>query len=65
MNIPIKKHPEFIVTVDTERGFRNDTEIIRCSNFNTAVKVYRKQQEMWGKFSCKIYEEVVGYGEEI
>lgn len=62
---PIKKHPEFVVLVDVDAGFVNKTDVIRCSNFNSAVSMYRKMVDMYGKFSCQILEEVVGYGETI
>lgn len=65
MKKPIKKHPEFVVLVDVEAGFVNKTDVIRCSNFSSAVSMYRKMCELHGKFSCQIFEEVVGYGEEI
>lgn len=65
MKAPIKKHPEFVVLVNIDAGFVNKTDVIRCSNFNSAVSMYRKMCEMYGPFSCQIFEEVVGYGEKI
>lgn len=61
----IKKHTDFFVIVDIDAGFMNKTEVITCSTFNTAVKMYRKMSDMYGKFSCRIAQEVVGYGETI
>lgn len=65
MKRPTKKHPEFVVLVDVEAGFVSKTDVIRCSNFNSAVSMYRKMCDMYGKFSCQIFMEVVGYGEKI
>ena len=62
---PIKKHSEFVVLVDVDAGFVNKTDVIRCSNFNTAVSMYRKMCEMHGSCSCQIFEEIVLYGEKI
>ena len=59
VKVPVKKHPDYIVVVDFGR------EIITCYNFNTAVKMYRQQTDLVGPNRCKIYQEVVGYGEEI
>lgn len=65
VKVQIKKHPEFVVLVDVDAGFVNKTDVIRCSNFNSAVSMYRKMCDMYGKFSCQIFEEIVGYGETI
>ena len=65
MKRPTKKHPEFVVLVDVEAGFVNKTDVVRCSNFNTAVSMYRKMCDMYGSSSCQILMEVVGYGEKV
>lgn len=62
---PTKKHPEYVVLTDVDAGFMNKTDITRCSNFKTAVDIYRRNCEIYGPFSCQILEEVVGYGEAI
>jgi hypothetical protein len=65
VNTKTKKHPDYFVIVDVDAGFMNKTEVITCSNFNSAVNMYRKMSDMYGKFSCRIAQEVVGYGETI
>lgn len=57
----MKKHKEYIVTVE-EPG---NIEVVRCADFKTAVNMYRRLCDLYTPFSCKIYEEVVGYGEKI
>ena len=59
---PIKKYPEFLVVTDVDS---KSTNIIRCSNFKTAVDMYRKQCDVYGPFNSQIFEEVVGYGEKV
>ena len=56
-----KKYPEYVVILNED----GHSEIIRCSNFNSAVKMYRRLCELYGQFSCQIFMEVVGYGEKI
>lgn len=51
---------EYIVVLN-ENGH---SEIVRCSNFKSAVKMYRHLTELYGP-CCQIFAEVVGYGEEI
>lgn len=65
VKVPIKKHPEFIVTTYVEAGFVNKTEITRCSSFKVAVDTYRKMCAIHGEYSSQILMEVVGYGEKI
>lgn len=65
VKVPIKKHPEFIVTTCIEAGFVNKTEITSCSSFKVAVDMYRKMCTLHGECSSQIFMEVVGYGEKI
>lgn len=56
------KHTEYVVLLREENGH---TEVVRCSNFNTAVKMYRRLTSLYGIYSCQIFMEVVGYGEKV
>lgn len=65
VKVPSKKHPEYLVIVEVDAGFMNKTDVIHCSNFNSAVNMYRKMTDIHGPFSCQIAQEVVSYGEKI
>ena len=60
-----KKHPEYFVITDIDAGFMNKTEVTRCSNFNSAVDIYKKMTSLYGPYCCQIAQEVVGYGEAL
>lgn len=51
---------EYIVVLN--EGGHN--EVVRCSNFKSAVNMYRYLCELYGP-RCQIFAEVVGYGEAI
>lgn len=55
------KHTEYVVLLNEGAH----TEVVRCSNFNTAIKMYRRLTNLYGKYSCQIFMEVVGYGEKV
>lgn len=40
-------------------------EVTLCFTFKSAVKLYRELTQIYGKNKCKIFQEVVGFGETI
>lgn len=58
----VNKGP-YLVIVDVDEGFVNKTEVIRVKTFKEAVKLYKKNTDIYGPFSCQIAQLVVDYGE--
>lgn len=56
---------KYVVITDIEAGFVNKTEVASVKTFNEAVKLYRKNTDIYGPFSCQIAKVVVDYGEAL
>ncbi len=54
---------QYLVITDIDACFMNKTEVVRTKTFNEAVKLYRKNTDIYGPFSCQIAKLVVDYGE--
>ena len=56
---------QYVVITDVEAGFVNKTDVIRVKTLNDAIKLYRKNTDIYGPFSCQIAKVVVDYGEAL
>lgn len=56
---------QYVVITDIEMRFVNKTDVARTRNFNEAIKLYRKNTDIYGPFSCQIAKVVVDYGEAL
>lgn len=56
---------QYVVITDVEAGFVNKTEVVRTRTFNEAIKLYKKNTDIYGPFSCQIAKVVVDYGETL
>lgn len=56
---------QYVVITDVEAGFVNKTDVVRTRNFSEAVKLYKKNTDIYGPFSCQIAKVVVDYGETL
>ena len=57
--------PEYVVITDVDAGFLNKTDVCRTKTFNEAIKLYRKNTDIYGPFACLIAKVVVDYSEAL
>ena len=56
---------QYVVITDVEAGFVNKTDVVRTRTFNEAIKVYKRNTDIYGPFSSQIAKVVIDYGEAL